>query len=105
MRFLLFLAVLAALLPARAAAEPMYPVAPVQVEMSDGQRQYSLDCYPSAPPENDVQMSVYFNTPNGVAIYACNLVGRVIIWPAVSSFRGFNLASYANANEEATWRQ
>jgi len=95
MRGMMLLLVVALLLPVSAAAqesEPFYAIAPVQVEMSDGIRQYSFDCYPSAPPENEVRMSVYFNTPNGIAVYACHVVGRAVIWPAVSSFRGFNLA-------------
>lgn len=66
--------------------EPFYAVAPVQVEIDGGEgygEQWSYDCYPSAQPAGPHRMTVYFNTPNGMAIYACDLVGRVVIRPVV----------------------
>lgn len=81
-------------LPLIAAAqepEPFYAIAPVQVEVVSGDQQWSYDCYPSAQPASEHRMTVYLNTPNGLAMYACDLVGRVLIIPAVPSL-GFTLA-------------
>lgn len=99
MRYLLVLFVLALLLPIVAAAqepESFYAIAPVQVEVMAVDEQWSYDCYPSAQPAGPYRMTVYFNTPHGVAAYACDLVGRVLILPAVP-FIGLHLAGLFEA--------
>jgi hypothetical protein len=95
---------LVTLLPWQGAAGQGYEIAPVQVEVLIDARQYSYDCYPAAGSVGEGGMVVYFNTPNGLAVYACDLVGRVLVIPAVPIV-GFNLANHADMGEGVTWRQ
>jgi len=90
-RAAILITVLALCAPFVAQAGEMYPVAPVQVEMLAGNRQYSYDCYPAANQAEGDGMTVYLNTPTGIAVYACDLTGGALIVPAVPSL-GFNLA-------------
>lgn len=91
--------------PPLVAGAPTHLVAPVQVEVLSGDRQYSYDCYPSAQPAAEQRMTVYLNTPNGLAMYSCDLVGRVLIIPSVPS-AGFNLAEYlGDASELNRWNK
>jgi len=96
MRGMMLLLVVALLLPVSAAAqesEPFYAVAPVQVEVRMGNRNYSYDCFPSAQHQGENKMAVYFNTPNGLAIYACETVGRTLVIPAVPTY-GIHMADW-----------
>ena len=94
MRALLLLVLVAMLSTSVPAGAQFYEVAPVQVEVRGEEgEQWSYDCYPSAQPAGPYRMTVYFNTQSGLAMYACDLVGRVPVRPMVP-FVGINLAEW-----------
>lgn len=82
-RVAILIMVLALCAPFVVRAGEMYPIAPVQIEILAGDRQYSYDCYPAVSQATGYGLAVYLNTPTGVAVYACDLAGNALIIPIV----------------------
>lgn len=56
-------------------------LAPIQVQMEWNHTIVLYDCYPSGQVD-ELQMSVFLNTPNGTAVYKCILAegAQVVPW-------------------------